>query len=472
MSRRAWTVRGLGLVTFTTLIGASTGVTGNGAISGLALITQPGTYTVGQNIDLSGTNLGAGTPVINVVLANGGEVVIDLDNHTVKRGPGGPVIAISCGSGGNEGSSCAVTIRDGKVESGSENVRAVDADLRLERVTAVGAHQDGVHVTGGSLRVASSVIRAAGANAIWSDATGHFDLVDSTILNPGASGIALQEATQMELTNTVIRGAGAHGITAHWPGGASGVRFTDVRVLDAAQDGYHLEGDAPIVLAGGIVRGSGGHGFVMVGNNEEDVRISGARIIGSAGPAAMYMEIGGASVQIVDSQLRDFAGTGIAAIGSTLTSSITLERNLIASAGTTVDVYPHVGVDLGGAGSARVLDTTIEGTDVGLRVGSRDATIVGNQLRMMRTRGIAIEGTGASVRANIVAGSAGASDGIWSAEGGHALYVKDNQVRGFTTGLRFAPGTTVDAQGYFRGNTLIGNTTAVVGGVDAGGNIF
>lgn len=61
-------------------------------------------------------------------------------------------------------------------------------------------------------------------------------------------------------------------------------------------------------------------------------------------------------------------------------------------------------------------------------------------------------------------------NGILIGPDGHGNIIEDNQIAWFTTGLEIQ--TTGGDDSFFRDNLLVGNTTAVIGGTDAGGNIL
>lgn len=483
--KQAWIAGGLGLVTFTSLVGASSGVTGNGGISGRATITTPGVYTVAQNIDVTGTNPGPGTPVILIMLT-GGQTVLDLDGHAIKRGPGGPVIELVCGGSGGE-----VTIRDGKVEAGSVNIKSTGCDVKLERVRAVNAVGDGIAVTGGSLRLSDSVIRNPGGDGVAGEAA-TIAIADSIIAGAGAEGLSLHTALRVDVARTTIRGARECGVdmdTADLTGPGAGATFTDVRILglegtpdieELMMDGYHFNGRIPVTITGGLVRGASRYGMYF-GENSQAVTITGAALTATTGPAAIQFVGQRGAVAVTASHLRGFAGDGIAsdtgASGGDAPVAMRFENNVLGT-------YPHddgeiyAGFRMDDASTVRLVGNSIEGTAVGISLAGDAGLIQANRIKEGWTdvegialdhAGIRVTGRGSVVRDNVVVGRQ-AGFGILVGAGATGTLVKNNRVRMYRTGLAVEGNAT---QVFARNNVLSGNPTPIGAGVvDAGGNVF
>jgi hypothetical protein len=115
-----------------------------------------------------------------------------------------------------------------------------------------------------------------------------------------------------------------------------------------------------------------------------------------------------------------------------------------------------------------VLDNKIGGTALGIVSQARNTLIEDNQLAGIGVTGVSLLNDGAVVRRNSIWAGAGATTGILAGNGNHNIVVDDNQVGGFAVGVS---GDGPDVL-YFRNNLFTGNGTHVVGGVDAGGNIF
>ena len=473
---RTWAIRGGAVAAVVTLVAASTGVTGTGGISGRAAITQPGTYTVVADFDLTATNLAAGSAAILVALA-GGQAVIDLDGHSITRGTSGPVIELVCGPAGGE-----VVIRDGRLRTGTNGIRSTGCDVRVENVTVAGAGGDGVRISGGALALVSTTIRNTGGNGVtWSDATGHLDVVDSTITRAGAAGLVIRAAGQVTVATSSIQSSTTDGVIMDLTigGGTSdGATFTDTRIVAAGQDGYRLRGNIPLTISGGGVRQIGGDGISVTGS-DQTVTISGATFGGVSGTAAIRLASFGGTTTVADNQIRTCA-SGVVInhgeqAGAAAQASVTIARNNLTGDGYCEDwTLPYdFRIEVGGAASTRIMANTIEGGAGGMLCNNEvvDGLVVisGNQLRQLTSTGLVISGRGAVIRDNVIAGT-GSGVGIRFLPGAELGLVEHNRVRIMGTGVEWL-GDTATHEFWLRDNMLVGNTTAFVGVIDAGGNL-
>jgi hypothetical protein len=456
-------------------IAASTAVSGKSLIRNRIVISAPGTYTLGQDIDLSADT--TGQPIIKIVT---GGVVIDFDGHTITGPDGIAVIDVLPGVAADQ----PVVIRDGRVRGGDIGARSAGASMRYENMTFAESVSHLIDTSNGDIILFNVKLRMAGASAlnIHGQAGDAATVTDTSILGTGGDAIHVHGAASLELARTTIRDAALCALmVSNDTASASEVSIADSRVIDSGRDGYHLAGKVALTVEGGLLRHVGRHGVYVAGADQPvSVKDLAAQDIGTLA----FKIHGGGTTEITGNRIRgvgqsaDFGPGGAVEIdGNGGPAVATISSNSVAPGG------PASG-DSGGpmfvirpGTTARVLDNTITGAELAIVTHGRDTLIQGNRLRRIGTTGISLLNDGAVVRGNTITGraegwaGAGATAGILAGNGNHNILVEDNRIGGFAVGVIQFEHTDWDYL-FLRDNLFDGNGTHVVGGTDAGGNIF
>jgi parallel beta-helix repeat protein len=183
-------------------------------------ITESGSYIVTR--DITATD----SPAISIVAPVADvSVTIDLNGYTVTGAAGQPVVDAS--------GFFDIFLTNGTLSGGSNGFRAknggVKARVRIENLVIANTSGHGIHVEtdgGGFMNVKASRVSSAGGNGIFSGpatpgpaASTTVDIVDNTIEDAGADGIALStigpvyvgDNTLRDIANTGVRITGAQG---------------------------------------------------------------------------------------------------------------------------------------------------------------------------------------------------------------------------------------------------------------------
>lgn len=456
-----------------TLLLAATAISSNkSVIRGRVTITEPGTYTVAQDIDLSADT--SGLPVITI--ASGG-VNLDLDGHTLTGADGIAVIDVLPGVAADR----PIVIRDGVLRGGAVGSRVGGASARYENMLITEVVGHAIDATDSDLAVIRSRFRLSGASAIHVAGAPGYDwlIADTTINGTGGNAIDVRTPGTLTVERTVIRNSGACGLMAMNDGGgaATDVRIRDSRVIGAGRDGWHVVGKATVDIEGGLLRDITRNGVYVTGA-PESTRVVDV-IERDVGVVALKLH-GGGSVEVVGNRIQGFGNTdpshsiGIEIDGNGGPAVAIVRANTLMGGG---DGFAGIRLQPGTTG--KVLDNVVRGVEVGVATLARDTLIEGNQLRRIGTTGIGVFNDGAVIRGNSVwagAGAeawagAGATAGILAGNGNHNILVEDNTIGGFATGLVQYDVTDWDFV-FVRDNLFDGNGAHLAGGTDAGGNIF
>ncbi len=240
--------------------------------------------------------------------------------------------------------------------------------------------------------------------------------------------------TGVRIRNGSVIGMGDHGI-----GTNAGGSIEDVIASQNAGVGIFLGPASSVDRSQAASNGGDG----IVGTNW--VRVSNSASVVNGGDGIVV----GEGSEVSANRVHQNAGTGITAAGGVLTSGISISGNQVGNNGTR-------GIFAGSA--ATVTGNTCYGnTSEGIFV-SFGSTVIGNSVYQ---NGGGINGqVGATISQNTVRDNTGTG-----------IIVADGLIDGNAVSGNGSHGLNMGSESGYRGNVMIGNSPAVFGGVNTGGNV-
>ena len=468
-------------------VGASTTVSGNGAIRGRVTLSSPGTYTVGQDLGLATCDNSS-----SLITITSPGVVLDLDGHNLTGCAGVPVIDVALAGGCGQ----QIVIRDGRLTGGTSGIRAINGNpvpgapgdgscLRIERLVIAGATANGVDARYTSLSMTRATIRGVGGAGIFVENRASADqdwqeIVDSTIVGATGDAIHVLGGGAVTITSTTIRNPGGSGVVADASGMLDDPELLDLTadhttIIGAGQDGFRVIGHAAVSIRGGLLRSIGRHGVFVTGSNQAlAVKDLAAQDIG----AIAVKLIGVRSATVTGNRLRRVGSAGPGGAGIEIDGNGGPAGVVDVSGNTIVGGGPEAsGIRLLGGTAARATDNVVSAVAFGVSSWADDGAIADNHLRGIASAGIRVFGSGNVIGGNSIAGHETqdspllAPNGILIGPAAVGNLLDHNQVRHFAVGLHALGPTPALAAFAFRSNLLAGNTTPAIGGTDAGANL-